>query len=111
MGKWSTYQRRGGGPPHLFPAPIEGLQWTIGVVTSMTVDATRQPFPAGISQWRIRVTTLAGAVVTTGTFSSLVTVARGGLTPATEYILQAQWGVGGVAVSPWSVGIPFETNA
>jgi hypothetical protein len=89
MGKWATYQRRGGSSMFgslAAPGPSGG-DWTIGTVTATTIPTTRvAPVPSGAVSMLFRaINNVTGAV--TQPFNTSIA----GLTTATAYRVQAAW--------------------
>jgi hypothetical protein len=97
MGKWATYQKRGGS--NFFgsiaqPGPSGG-DWTIGTPAAGAIPVTRvAAIPSGATQmlWRaINNATGVQAIAFSGSLS--------GLTPGTTYRIQAAWFNGSQQVS------------
>lgn len=99
MGKWATYQKRGGSEAYgqlAAPGPSGG-DWTIGAPTTTTIPVTRvAPIPSGATGMNFRaISNATGLVIAeSGTLT--------GLTTATTYRVAAAWWNGAQRVSEYS---------
>lgn len=99
MGKWSTYQKRGGAVAFgsvAQPGPSGG-DWTIGTPTTTTIPVTRvAALPASATGMNFRaINNTTGLVVAeSGTLTALTT--------GTIYRVAAAWWNGAIRVSEYS---------
>jgi hypothetical protein len=98
MGKWATYQKRGGSDQFgALPAPgPSGGDWTIGAPTTTTIPFTRVAvIPSGATQMLARaINNATGAIASAFSGSPISS-----LTTGTTYRVQTAWFNGAVQVS------------
>lgn len=101
MGKWATYQKRGGGSIFGQIAAPGASSYSVGTITTTTIPLTRvDPIPTGADSMVAQAWNVAtGLPVLSQTVGS---GALNGLTTGTQYRFRVAWFRGAVQVSDWS---------
>lgn len=102
MGKWSTYQKRGGSGfigSMAPPGVANGGDWTLGVGAVGAINVTRNasiPTGATAMLWRAKDTT-------TNLMTATGNTVLNGLVSGRVYAVQAAWWNGAQLMSDWSL--------